>query len=198
MRIAGLVLAGGSGARLGGRDKAMIALGGTTLVARAVARLSPQVAAVAISANGPPDRFAAFGLPVLSDRDGPGQGPLAGVIAGLGWAGDAGCAALVTVAVDTPFFPADLAARLAAGCRAGQAAVAADATGLHPTFALWPVAALPVLQAALASGQGRLRAAAAAIGFTQAEFPAPGGCSAFFNINTPGDIAEAARRASGP
>ena len=41
---------------------------------------------VAISANGDPARFAAFALPVLADGEFAGEGPLAGLLAGLDWA----------------------------------------------------------------------------------------------------------------
>ena len=65
--IAGIVLAGGLGTRMGGTDKALMPLAGRPMLAHALARLAPQVPLLAISANGDPARFAAFGLPVLAD-----------------------------------------------------------------------------------------------------------------------------------
>ena len=138
--IAGLILAGGQGRRLGGRDKALIDLGGKSLVRRAVERLSLQAAPLALSANGDPQRFAALGLPVLPDRIAADAGPLGGIHAGLVWAAGLGAARLVTVAVDTPFFPADLVERLStASGDDNHPTIAASADGLHPTFGLWPV-----------------------------------------------------------
>ncbi|MEZ5686863.1 MAG: NTP transferase domain-containing protein, partial [Paracoccaceae bacterium] len=97
---------------MGGIDKALLPLMGRPLVDHVLTRLAPQLGPIAISANGNPARFEPWGLPVL--RDGfMGEGPLAGLMAGLGWAEAQGAKALVTVAVDTPFVPADLVARLA-------------------------------------------------------------------------------------
>ena len=75
-------------------------------------RLSPQVADLALNANGDPMRFDAFGLPVLPDSIEGFVGPLAGVLAGLDWAATKGATHVVTAAADTPFFPADLVPQL--------------------------------------------------------------------------------------
>ena len=143
--IAGLVLAGGRATRLGGGDKPLRLLGGRPMLARVLERLLPQVEQIAISANGDPARFAAFGLPVLPD-DGPAgrAGPLAGILSGLQWARrEAAFEKLLTVAGDTPFFPTDLAARLnaASAGHPDRIAVAASGGRRHPVFALWPVVA---------------------------------------------------------
>lgn len=181
MRIAGVILAGGRGRRMGGADKALILLHGQPMICHAIARLAPQVAAVAISANGDPARFSGLGLPVLPDAE--SRGPLSGVLAGLGWA--AGHDAIATVAVDTPFFPADLVARLAA---AGAPAMAASRSDLHPTFALWPLAAAPALRAFLSGGASpRVTDFARSLGAATVAFDD----GDFRNINTPADLAAA-------
>ena len=64
--IAALILAGGAGSRLGGADKAFVQLHGQNLIALLLARLTPQVEAIAISANGDATRFDAYPLLVLS------------------------------------------------------------------------------------------------------------------------------------
>ncbi|RMH49252.1 MAG: hypothetical protein D6688_00755, partial [Alphaproteobacteria bacterium] len=48
----GVILAGGLGRRMGGRDKAFLRLGEETLLARVMRRLSPQVDALVVNANG--------------------------------------------------------------------------------------------------------------------------------------------------
>ncbi|NBQ75566.1 MAG: molybdenum cofactor guanylyltransferase MobA, partial [Acetobacteraceae bacterium] len=63
----GLVLAGGLARRMGGGDKPLKLLGGRPLLDHVLARLAPQVAALALNANGDPARFAAYGLPVIAD-----------------------------------------------------------------------------------------------------------------------------------
>jgi molybdopterin-guanine dinucleotide biosynthesis protein A len=192
--IAGIVLAGGRGRRLGGRDKAFVTLAGHPLIARAIARLRPQVAAVAINANGDPSRFAPFSLPVLADPMPDFAGPLAGVLAGLEWARGLGAERLATVAVDTPFFPSDLVARLAAAGDAETVSVASSGGRRHPTFALIPVALAGDLALYLRRGES-LKVADWLARHGAAEAPCegddPGAVDPFFNINTSADLAKA-------
>ena len=68
---------------MGGGDKGLLTLGGQTLLARVIDRLEPQVAGLALNANGDPARFDGFGLPVVGDSVTGFAGPLAGVLAGL-------------------------------------------------------------------------------------------------------------------
>jgi molybdopterin-guanine dinucleotide biosynthesis protein A len=189
--IPGLILAGGGARRMGGGDKALLPLAGRPLVAHVVDRLAPQVGRLALGANGDPARFSGFGLAVVADGE-PGMGPLAGLLAGLDWAAALGAPALVTAAVDTPFLPRDLVARLLAAAGAAGIAVAAAEGGAgperHPTAGLWPVALRAALRADLAAGERRLGAWAAARGCAVARFPDAG---AFFNVNTPADLARA-------
>ncbi|KPP84004.1 MAG: molybdopterin-guanine dinucleotide biosynthesis protein MobA [Rhodobacteraceae bacterium HLUCCA08] len=182
-----VILAGGRGRRMGGTDKALMWLGGRPMLSHVIDRLAPQAGALAINANGDPARFATFGLPVLPDPVAGFAGPLAGILAALDWALAQGAQSVVTVAADTPVFPADLVDRLAA---AGAPAIAATADGPHPVFGLWPVAAAPGLRAALDAGTRKVGDWAEAIGATPVRFedtdPPP-----FFNINTPEDLARA-------
>jgi len=187
----GLILAGGAARRMGGGDKALLPLAGRPLLAHVVDRLAPQVGELALGANGDPARFAGFGLAVIADRE-PGQGPLAGLLAGLDWSAGLGAPALVTAAVDTPFLPHDLVARLRAAAGPAGIAIAAAAGGAgperHPTAGLWPVGLRATLRGDLAAGERRLGAWAAAQGCALACFP---DADAFFNVNTPADLARA-------
>ncbi len=185
--LAGLVLAGGAGTRLGGVDKALLPLGGRAIIDFVLERIEPQVGVLGVSANGDPQRYGHLGLPVLADELA-GRGPLGGVLRGLGWAAACGAEALLSVPGDTPFIPTDLARRLGAA-----PAWAESATGLHPLVALWPVGCAPALAAWLASGpSGRVRAFGSTIGMRAALFedsPDP-----FHNVNTPDDLAAARAR----
>ena len=110
----GLVLAGGLARRMGGGDKALIDIGGITILDRVLARLRPQCTGIVLNANGDASRFSRFGLPVIAD-DIPGfAGPLAGILAGLDWAAKnaPGADWVVSVPGDCPFLPRDLAVRL--------------------------------------------------------------------------------------
>lgn len=185
----GVILAGGLGRRMGGADKALVPLGGRPLIAHVIDRLSPQVAELAINANGPAERFAAFGLPVLPDPLPDHPGPLAGVLAGLDWAAAAGADWIVTAPADTPFLPGDLVPRLMLAAEGRRMAVAAT-DRVHPVCGLWPVARRAALREAIAAGTRRLTDWTEAEGAGIAPFPATVP-DAFFNVNTAGDMAQA-------
>ena len=188
----GVILAGGRATRMGGGDKGLLRLGGRSLLDRVIDRLSPQVADLALNANGDAARFAATGLPVLADSVDGFAGPLAGVLAGLDWAAACGADTVVTAAADTPFFPADLVPRLqlAADGMATPLALAASADGRHPTFGLWPVALRDDLRAALEGGLRKVVLWTDRHGAGTALFPGADP-DPFFNVNTPDDLAQA-------
>ncbi|MFD1344180.1 molybdenum cofactor guanylyltransferase MobA [Litorisediminicola beolgyonensis] len=190
----GIILAGGRATRMGGGDKGLLQLGGETLLSRVIDRISPQVADLAINANGDPARFAPYGLTVLPDSVADFPGPLAGVLAGLDWAAKQGAETVVSVAADTPFFPCDLVPRLqlAAEGKAHPMALAATPDPergaiRHPTFGLWPVALRDDLRAALEGGLRKVVLWTDRHGAEQALFPVEGG-DPFFNVNTPEDL----------
>lgn len=187
-----VVLAGGLARRMGGGDKALRVLGGRALLEHVLDRVRPQVGAVALSANGDPARFAPWGLPVLADPLPGNLGPLAGVLAGMRWAAALGAADVLSVPADTPFLPADLMARLAAARRAAGVPIACAASlgRTHPVVALWSAALADALAAALRDGMRAVDRWAGAQGVTVASFEAAGG-DPFFNVNSPGDLAEA-------
>ncbi|MEM1398616.1 MAG: NTP transferase domain-containing protein, partial [Pseudomonadota bacterium] len=83
--VIGVLLAGGQSRRMGGGDKCLIPLGGKPMIGRVIDRLAPQCESMVINANGPADRFAEFGLPVIADTIDGFVGPLAGVLTGLRW-----------------------------------------------------------------------------------------------------------------
>ncbi len=191
----GVILAGGQATRMGGGDKGLLHLGGTPLLTRVIERLEPQVADLALNANGDPARFADFGLPVLPDSIDGFAGPLAGVLAGLDWAAAQGGETIVTAAADTPFFPCDLVPQLLLRAEGMThplvLAATPDAkrgTARHPTFGLWPVALRDDLRAALAGGLRKVVLWTEKHGGREAVFPQE---EAFFNVNTPHDLAQA-------
>ena len=196
--VAGVILAGGLARRMGGRPKALIELDGKPLAAHALGRLAPQVGAVALNANADGERLAALGAPVIRDTVEGFAGPLAGVLAGMLWARKAAPEArwLVSVAVDTPFFPADLAARFIEAVTESDAqmAVAASNGRAHPVFGLWPIAMAEELQAALVEeGLRKIDLFTARYRLVQVDF-GHGRDDPFFNINRPEDLQQAQRR----
>ncbi|MEO0863629.1 MAG: molybdenum cofactor guanylyltransferase MobA [Pseudomonadota bacterium] len=191
----GVILAGGLASRMGGGDKGRLQVAGRSLLGHVIDRLSPQVAGLALNANGDPARFADLGLPVIADSVDGYAGPLAGVLAGLDWAAEQGADAIVTAAADTPFFPCDLVPRLQFATDGMTNPLALAATpdpkrGLarHPTFGLWPVALRDDLRAALADGVRKVVLWTDRHDARMAEFPDE---EAFFNVNTPQDLIRA-------
>lgn len=188
MGVHGLILAGGQGLRLGGTDKARLVVDGQSLLSIAVQRLSPQVSSLAISANGDVARFSDIGVPTVTDPDNRQLGPMSGVLAGLDWLSEIGGRFLVTVAVDTPFFPDDLVARLAGpDPSSDHFALAASAGRLHPTFGFWPIGLRPALRQALEEGERRIGKWSLMHGAVRVDFP-DATPDPFFNINTPEDL----------
>ena len=191
----GVILAGGQATRMGGGDKGLRMLGGQSLLARVEARLAPQVAEVALNANGDAARFHGVGLPVIADSVDGFAGPLAGVLAGLDWAAAQGADLIVTAAADTPFFPCDLVPQLLLASEGMKHPLVLATTpdpqrgrARHPTFGLWPVALRDDLRAALQGGLRKVVLWTDGHDGREALFPDE---NAFFNVNTPDDLARA-------
>jgi molybdopterin-guanine dinucleotide biosynthesis protein A len=196
----GLVLAGGLARRMGGGDKALIRIGGQTILQRALARLTPQVSGIVLNANGDPARFAPFGLPVVADSVPDFAGPLAGILAGLDWvaANRPGIEWIVSVPGDCPFLPRDLVARLHAARSAEGKPLACAHSGdwRHPVVGLWPVALREDLrQAITVEDLRKIEVWTARHGVALADWPVEP-VDPFFNVNTPEDAEQATRLAA--
>ncbi|WP_282062847.1 molybdenum cofactor guanylyltransferase MobA [Roseobacter litoralis] len=193
----GVILAGGQSTRMGGGDKGLLDLGGDTLLSHVIERLEPQVAGLALNANGDAARFAQYGLPVLPDSIDGFAGPLAGVLAGLDWAAEKGADTIVTAAADTPFFPGDLVPRLLLASEGMSHPLALATTPdakrgrvRHPTFGVWPVALRDNLRDALRGGLRKVVLWTEQHEGREALFPVTT-FDPFFNVNTPEDLKHA-------
>lgn len=186
----GIILAGGRATRMGGGDKGLREIGGQSILARVIARIDDHLADLAINANGDPTRFASFGLPVVADSIAGHPGPLAGILAGLDWGRAVGADHVVTVAADTPFFPEDLVARLMDARGQHDIIMAETPGGRHPTFGLWSTDLADGLRTAINDGTRKVVAFSDAHPNTTAFFEDD---DAFFNVNTPDDLARAER-----
>lgn len=196
MKIAGVLLAGGQSQRMGGGDKNLRLLGGRPMLVHVIERAKPQVDALVLNANGDPQRFASFGLPVIADSVAGFAGPLAGVLAGLDWAAEnlPEAELVASFATDAPFFPRDLVRRLAVALEEGGFDLAcAQSNGqAHPVFGLWPVSLRAALREALAGGLRKVDLWTARYKLVEVEFLAEP-VDPFFNANRPDDLAEAER-----
>ncbi len=181
-KITGVILAGGRGSRMGGRDKGLIKLDGRPLIEYAIDALLPQVDELLISANRNTERYARYGFRVIEDSLPDYQGPLAGILAGL----DAATNELVQfLPCDVPGIPADLTKRLYLEYVTTSAEICVPKAGErdHPVCSLMQVSVRDSLEDFLAAGGRKFMGWLAsrhttAVAFT--EDPC-----AFANINTP-------------
>jgi molybdopterin-guanine dinucleotide biosynthesis protein A len=128
-QIEGFILAGGMSSRMG-RDKALLEIGGKTLVERA-ARLCESLVAN-ITFVGDPQRYSGFGFPTLADRW-PGAGPLGAIATALGAAHQPWC---LVLACDMPFVTGSWLDWLLSRVTKSSADAAAPRSPIPDAFAL--------------------------------------------------------------
>jgi len=200
--ILGVLLAGGLARRMGGGDKCLRPLGGRPLLDRLIEIIRPQVGSLILNANGDPDRFASYGLPVVADVIEGYAGPLAGVLTGLEWARANAPEAewVMSFATDAPFLPGDLVARLydTVGADGAEMACAASGGRAHPVFGLWPVAIADELRRAMIEEDMRkIDRWTARYDLAEVAFADIDGRDPFFNVNRPENLEEAERALAG-
>jgi molybdopterin-guanine dinucleotide biosynthesis protein A len=191
--IVGVILAGGLARRMGGGDKSMLQLGGRRILDYVIESAQNQLETVIINANGDPERFTEFNLPVQADIVPDFAGPLAGVVSAMAWVkqNQPSATHIITLAADTPFFPADYVPRMLELMQLkGERLACASYQGrTQPVFGLWPVNLFDDLYKALVEDDMR----------KVDRFTAPYGVAdvpfdelsrnPFFNVNKPEDIA---------
>ncbi len=206
--VCALVLAGGMGSRMGGVDKGLQLLHGRPLAWHCVERLRAQLGGapglIAINANRNMETYEARGCPVWGDELQGFAGPLAGFHTGLQHCASEEKATpaapaihyLLTVACDTPRFPADLLQRLSTALDGASAEIAVAAAAekgpdgamslrTQPVFCLMRTELADSLAAFLAAGGRKVDAwtsqhRTVTVAFDQAH-DSP---QAFFNANT--------------
>jgi len=199
----GVVLAGGYSRRMG-HNKALVEFGGVRLVDYVSRRLLLQLDDVVI--NTPLDMYCGEGvcpavsLPLVGDiAPFVGLGPLSGLHAALCYiqVKNKPYEGVITIAVDTPFFPNDYVARLCdvAALYPQRVVIAASGGTPHPTFALWPRSVEKTLKVHLQQGDYAILSFARQVGVEFVDFPIneQGKQDVFFNINTPQDLQLALR-----
>lgn len=190
--VTAFVLAGGQSTRMG-REKAMLELGGRTLLERAL-QLALTVAAEAIVV-GSRGEFERYGR-LLEDVY-PGQGPLGGIHAAL-WASPTDLNLIL--AVDTPFLEARFLEFLVAQARESGAVVTVPRTadGFHPLAAVYRRAFRETAEQALAEGRNKIDALFAEVEtrvLEEEELRRLAFAPAIFeNLNTPEELEHARQR----
>lgn len=181
----GLILAGGRGRRVGGRDKGLLPYRGRALVEWVLERLTPQAGEIFISANRNLDAYTRYGYPVLVDSLPEYPGPLAGIREGLkaatrDW--------LLAVPCDMPRLPLDCVERLlqAAVARGAQAAYPRVGGTDHYAVLLAHKSCAGALDGYLQSGGRSVHGFLTAVGALAVQF---GAAEDFINLNAPADFA---------
>ena len=182
------VLAGGAGRRIGG-DKPRRLLGGARLLDHALRNAGGTAAPVILVARAA-EQVEGFAGSVVLDTPGI-DGPLAGLLAALFWAAEAGADRVLTLPCDMPFLPGDLHHRLdrALAPELGVAVAASDGR-LHPVCALWRTTVASTLVQRADEGRLSLRGLSEAVGCAVVDWSVEGG-DPFININTAEDLASA-------
>ena len=192
LSVSAAILAGGRARRLGGADKARLAIGGARIIDRQLAALSAVASDIRIVANDG-ERYAELGLRVIADAI-PEAGPLGGLYTALV---DATHDRMLILACDLPFVTAALLQRLVDESGTGQeidAVVPRSARGLEPLCALYMTGAAAAARVRIERGDLRVAGLLADLRVRELgpETLAPyDGGSLFENVNTPHDHARA-------
>lgn len=152
-----LILAGGRGQRMGGRDKGLLAWHGEPLVAHVQRVARPLTDDLLISCNRNLEAYRAFADQLVVDAEADFPGPLAGVVAGVSAARHPW---VVVLACDAPRIDRELIESLLHLAMAGDsAAMVRQGAYWQPMFSVLPRTLLPVLEQAWASGERSLQRA---------------------------------------
>lgn len=181
--IAGVVLAGGAGRRMGGIDKAALQVGGVSLLDRVLAAARPVC-----------DRLVVVGVTRATNVAGvefvrepePGGGPVPAVVAGV--ASSPGCELVLVLATDLPLLDTGHLPRLLAVVDQAEAgaevAAAAELDGPNPLLAAYRVPSLRERAAGLGPGTAAKRLLARGAATVSVDLG-----PATLNVNRPDDLA---------
>lgn len=152
-QLTGMILAGGEGRRMGGRDKGLEPFAGLPLIAHVIQRFDGRVAELLINANRNSDAYELFADRVIEDAEGGFKGPLMGIYSGLRAAKTPW---LLVAPCDSPALPEDLVARMVAGIGEHDIGVAFDGERLHPVVALIRTTLADDLATTLGDGERKI------------------------------------------
>jgi len=164
-KISGLILAGGEGRRMAGRDKGLISLADKPLVEYAITCLQPLVDDLSISCNRNRELYQGYQLDCISDSklenetDQGFQGPMAGLAAGLKHARHEW---LLVMPCDTPLMTTEVMSQLLACIKASgphqeMQAIIFSHQGLQPLHGLYHRSMLPIFEQCLAENKNALQ-----------------------------------------
>ncbi|MGY1712848.1 molybdenum cofactor guanylyltransferase [Geodermatophilus sp. SYSU D01106] len=186
---AAVVLAGGRAARLGGRAKPQLEVGGRPILARVLDAVADADHRVVV---GPPQPVP-DGVVVVREHP-PGGGPVAALRAGLA---AVGTDVVAVLAGDLPFVTPAVVCELRGRLTADGVLVVDDAGRDQYLLGVWRTAALRRTVGA-AQGPAPVRRVVAALTVTRwRPVPAPGAPAPWTDCDTPADLARAREQAGG-
>lgn len=185
--ITTVILAGGGGRRMGGRDKGLLSLNGRALIQHVLERLTPQCDSILININRNQEAYAKFGYPLIEDSIQGGLGPLAGLLSALEHSQSD---YVLSVPCDTPQLPHDLVERLLDNLKQNRAEVCTvdDGDRLHPVIMLVKHSLAANLRNYIESGGRKVHDWYYSTNHCAADFSDQP--RAFMNINTPEQLSE--------
>lgn len=197
MQIAGIILAGGLGTRMGHVKKAFLEVGGRTVLDRLLAVYRPLFSEIVISAREGAD-FASYGLPVAEDRF-EARSSLTGIHAGL----DAMTATHgFFAACDAPFLQPGLVERLLSEVSPdADVVIPMKEDGYRePLCAVYSKRCQPFIEAQLGRGDFKIiqffeHVVVKEVPIARLQPGDPDQVS-FFNVNSPDDLRQAERMAT--
>ena len=185
--VAAVILAGGKGERLGGANKALLEFSGERLIDRAC-RVVVGCDPVLLSVGG--NGLLIDGLRSIPDLASDYAGPLAGVAAAVAVLNDDPAQWLFSLAVDTPFFPADFLARALPLAVGADVVLGCFGPQDYPTNALWRLEAIRSLPGSVRIGTAphSLKRLAAGLRTVRLDYAGHLADDPFANANTPEDL----------
>ncbi|HKS15935.1 MAG TPA: molybdenum cofactor guanylyltransferase [Planctomycetota bacterium] len=184
------ILAGGAGTRLGGREKALIEVGGKPVLARLLDRLQPHFSEIVLSTNRP-ELFGWTGLACVPDRL-TVRSPLAGL---HGILSAIRAPKAFVIGCDMPGASLRLAERLAR--EDADVSLPVSPAGDEPLHAVYAATCIPAIEKAAGGGRWKMtdflehvraiRVPAEPGKWTEGPLPP------FFNLNTPEDLVQLER-----
>lgn len=153
--ITAVILAGGQGQRMGGRDKGWVNFQGRPMIHHVLEQVGSQVQSVLINANRSLEEYQALGYQVVEDIELGYHGPLMGMLTGLTHAKTDW---VLFVPCDVPLLPHNTIEKLyrAAVNNDADVSVVHDGERLQPVISLVRRRLLPSLESWLAEGKRKI------------------------------------------